>query len=80
MAFRLLGSDDGITLTELDARSIGAKKIKRNAWTGPYRPLVPNGQDARCPSELVARMFEDWLRLAPGKRRTHKFKVAVGKK
>ena len=27
-----------------------------------------------------ARMFEDWLRLAPGKSRTHKFKVAVGKK
>ena len=39
MAFRLLGSDDGKTWTELDARSIGEKKIKRNAWTGPYSPL-----------------------------------------
>ena len=39
MAFRLLGSDDGQTWTELDARSIGEKKIKRNAWTGPYSPL-----------------------------------------
>ena len=37
--FRLLGSDDGKTWTELDARSIGEKKIKRNAWTGPYSPL-----------------------------------------
>ena len=39
MAFRLLGSDDGQTWTELDARSIGEKKIKRNDWTGPYSPL-----------------------------------------
>ncbi len=39
MTFRLLGSDDGTTWTELDARSIGAKKMRRNAWTGPYRPL-----------------------------------------
>ena len=39
MSFRLLGSDDGKTWTELDVRSIGAKTIKRNAWTGPYSPL-----------------------------------------
>jgi len=39
MRFRLLGSDDGKAWTELDARNIGTKDIKRNAWTGPYRPL-----------------------------------------
>ena len=39
MVFRLLGSDDGETWTELDSRNIGAKNITRRSWTGPYYAL-----------------------------------------
>ena len=39
MVFKLLGSDDGETWTELDSRNIGEKDITRRSWTGPYHVL-----------------------------------------
>ena len=44
MVFRLLGSDDGETWTELDSRDIGAKNITRRSWTGPYYALRSIGR------------------------------------
>jgi len=44
MMFRLLGSDDGETWTELDSRNIGAKNITRGTWTGPYYALRSIGR------------------------------------
>ena len=44
MVFRLLGSDDGETWTELDSRNIGAQEITRRTWTGPYYALRSIGR------------------------------------
>ena len=41
--FRLLGSDDGETWTELDNRDIGYKSLTRYWWTGPYEVLNDAG-------------------------------------
>ena len=39
MKWRLLGSDDGETWTELDSRDIGRRNLARSAWTGPYSAM-----------------------------------------
>lgn len=39
MKWRLLGSNDGETWTELDSRDIGRINLARSAWTGPYSAM-----------------------------------------
>ena len=65
MTFRLLGSDDGETWTQLDSRNIGAKNITRRSWTGPYYVPVPKNvpELMKTSGGAYVKSVEDWEKV-----------------